>query len=133
MTDSAPEQVTLTFSEGVSLADDSIRVFDPEGRRVDAGEPKALGGGAARYGVELRPGLPDGTFTVAWQVVSTDSHPISGAFTFAVGAPSESTAEIPEQEAGGGRNAGDRSQSAGNGPRWSPGPIPADLARHCPS
>ncbi|WP_408055853.1 copper resistance CopC/CopD family protein [Streptomyces lycii] len=102
MTDSAPEQVTLTFSEGVSLADDSIRVFDPEGRRVDAGEPKALGGGAARYGVELRPGLPDGTFTVAWQVVSTDSHPISGAFTFAVGAPSESTAEIPEQEAGGG-------------------------------
>ncbi|WP_218940493.1 copper resistance CopC/CopD family protein, partial [Streptomyces sp. Ru87] len=102
VTDSAPEQVTLTFSEGVSLADDSIRVFDPEGRRVDAGEPKALGGGAARYGVELRPGLPDGTFTVAWQVVSTDSHPISGAFTFAVGAPSESTAEIPEQEAGGG-------------------------------
>lgn len=48
------------------------------------------------------PGLADGTYTVAWQAVSADSHPVSGAFTFSVGAPSETTAAVPEQEAGGG-------------------------------
>ena len=32
--------------------------------------------------------LPDGTYTVAWDVISEDSHPISGATVFYVGAPS---------------------------------------------
>ena len=39
--------------------------------------------------LELPPGLPDGTYVVAWRVVSTDSHPVSGAFTFSIGAPSQ--------------------------------------------
>ena len=41
--------------------------------------------------LEVAAGLPDdlgpGTYTVAWRVVSADSHPIRGAFVFAVGRP----------------------------------------------
>ncbi|SEQ00713.1 copper resistance protein CopC [Streptomyces radiopugnans] len=101
--DRAPRQVTLTFSESVSLADDAIRVLAPDGGRVDTGEPRDLSaGGEIRHGTGLRDGLPDGTYTVVWQAVSADSHPISGAFTFSVGAPSQTSAAVPEEEPGGG-------------------------------
>ncbi|MGW0772914.1 copper resistance protein CopC [Streptomyces sp. NPDC002835] len=99
----APEEVTLTFSEEIAMGDDSIRVLEPSGKRADTAEVRDLGaGGAVTYGVALHPGLPDGTYTVAWQAVSADSHPVSGAFTFAIGAPSQTTVALPDEEAGGG-------------------------------
>ncbi|MEU9701333.1 copper resistance protein CopC [Streptomyces sp. NPDC047981] len=99
----APKEVNLTFSEQVAMGGDSIRVLDPAGNRVDTGELRDLcSGNIVRYGVGLRSGLPEGTYTVAWQAVSADSHPIAGAFTFSVGAPSETSVALPEQNAGGG-------------------------------
>jgi copper transport protein len=96
----APTRVSLTFSEEVAMSDGSVRVLDPAGKRVDTGRTTDLGG--TTYGVPLHSGLPDGTFTVAYQVVSADSHPVSGAFTFSIGAPSKTTAALPDQTAGGG-------------------------------
>ncbi|MFF5502642.1 copper resistance CopC/CopD family protein [Streptomyces roseolus] len=99
----APKEVGLTFSEQVAMSADSIRVLDPSGRRADTGEIIDLCSGAVvKYGVALRAGLPDGTYTVAWQTVSADSHPIAGAFTFSIGAPSATSVALPEQSAGGG-------------------------------
>ncbi|MET9606470.1 copper resistance protein CopC [Streptomyces sp. NPDC006512] len=99
----APAQVTLSFSEQVAMGDDSIRVMDPQGRRVDTGELRDMcSGSVIRYGTALHTGLPDGTYTVAWQAVSADSHPISGAFTFSIGAPSATDVALPTQQAGGG-------------------------------
>ncbi|MFI9774392.1 copper resistance CopC/CopD family protein [Streptomyces sp. NPDC051956] len=96
----APTRVSLTFSEEVAMSAGSVRVLDPAGKRVDTGKTTDLGG--TTYGVPLHSGLPDGTFTVAYQVVSADSHPVSGAFTFSIGAPSKTTAPLPDQTAGGG-------------------------------
>ncbi|WP_434099635.1 copper resistance protein CopC [Streptomyces minutiscleroticus] len=87
----APRHVTLTFTEAVGLAADSLRVLDPENRRVNVTDA-AHAGGSDTVRVRLRDDLPEGTFTVAWRVVSADSHPISGAFTFSVGEPSATTA-----------------------------------------
>ncbi|MFD0571143.1 copper resistance protein CopC [Kitasatospora gansuensis] len=87
----APAAVTLTFSEGVSLSPDSVRVLGPDGTSVDSGEPGHVDGKAATARVALRPGLANGTYTVAWRAVSEDSHPIGGAFTFSIGAPSATT------------------------------------------
>ncbi|WP_338495085.1 copper resistance protein CopC [Streptomyces sp. SJL17-4] len=99
----APKEVNLTFSEQVAMSADSIRVLDPAGRRADTGEILDLcSGSIVRYGVTLRAGLPDGTYTVAWQTVSADSHPISGAFTFSIGAPSTTSVALPDRTAGGG-------------------------------
>jgi copper transport protein len=100
---SAPREVTLTFSEGVALSGDSIRVFGPRGHRADIGEIRDLGNGrAVKYGVGLHPGLPEGTFTVAWKAVSADSHPVSGAFTFSIGTPSKTSGVPTAQETDGG-------------------------------
>ncbi|SHL56517.1 copper resistance CopC family protein [Streptomyces yunnanensis] len=99
----APEQVALTFSEGVAMGDDSLRVLDPQGRRVDRGKLRDLcSGSVVKYGAGLPPGLADGTYTVAWQAISADSHPVSGAFTFSIGAPSKTAAAVPQQQVGGG-------------------------------
>ncbi|MBZ9596842.1 copper resistance protein CopC [Streptomyces erythrochromogenes] len=99
----APAQVSLSFSEQVAMGDDSIRVLDPQGRRVDTGELRDMcSGNTVRYGTALHSGLPNGTYTVAWQAVSADSHPISGAFTFSIGAPSATEVSLPTTRAGGG-------------------------------
>ncbi|MFF5701619.1 copper resistance CopC/CopD family protein [Streptomyces sp. NPDC012794] len=99
----APAQITLSFSEQVAMGDDSIRVMDPQGKRVDTGELRDMcSGSVIRYGTALHSGLPNGTYTVAWQAVSADSHPISGAFTFSIGAPSATSVALPTQKVGGG-------------------------------
>ncbi|MET8221887.1 copper resistance protein CopC [Streptomyces sp. NPDC005301] len=98
--DRAPTQITLSFSEKVALSGGSVRVLDPEGKRVDTGDPADLGG--AMYAVRLHAGLPDGTFTVTYQVVSADSHPVAGAFTFSIGAPSQTSVSVSDRTAGGG-------------------------------
>ncbi|MFJ8026700.1 copper resistance CopC/CopD family protein [Streptomyces sp. NPDC096311] len=96
----APTQVSLTFSEKVAMSDGSVRVLDPKGKRVDTGKATDLGG--TTYGVKLHSGLPDGTFTVTYQVVSADSHPVSGAFTFSIGAPSQTSVALSDPAVGGG-------------------------------
>ncbi|MGV9941781.1 copper resistance CopC/CopD family protein [Streptomyces sp. NPDC003401] len=98
--ETAPAQVSLTFSEQVSTGADSVRVLDPKGRRVDTGEPSAVGG--TTYALQLHSGLPDGTYTVTYQVVSADSHPVAGAYTFSIGAPSATSVPATAREAGGG-------------------------------
>ncbi|MGV9313572.1 copper resistance CopC/CopD family protein, partial [Streptomyces sp. NPDC003691] len=99
----APREVTLTFSEHLAMDDDSIRVLEPNGARADTRTVRDLSAdGRVAYAVGLRTGLPDGTYTVAWQAVSADSHPISGAFTFSVGAPSTTTVSLPGGDPGGG-------------------------------
>ncbi|MFC8360359.1 copper resistance CopC/CopD family protein [Streptomyces griseorubiginosus] len=98
--DKAPDQVSLTFSEQVALSNDSLRVLDPKGKAVQQGKPFEVGG--TTYGVKVHSGLPDGTYTVTYQVVSADSHPVSGAFTFSVGAPSVTSVSVSGETAGGG-------------------------------
>ncbi|MEV6129257.1 copper resistance protein CopC [Streptomyces violaceusniger] len=94
----APREVTLNFSEGVLLSGDSVRVLDPKGKRVDTGKTAHVGGKSSTAAAGLHSGLPDGTYTVAWKAVSEDSHPVSGAFTFSIGAPSKTTAKVPTGE-----------------------------------
>ncbi|MER5749487.1 copper resistance protein CopC [Streptomyces sp. NPDC002088] len=98
--DKAPTQVSLTFSEQVAMSDNALRVLDPKGNRVDSGKPANVSG--TTYAVQLHSGLPDGTYTVTYQVVSADSHPVSGAYTFSVGSPSQTTVSVSQPTAGGG-------------------------------
>ncbi|GHF30659.1 transport integral membrane protein [Kitasatospora xanthocidica] len=87
----APQAVTLTFSESVSLSSDSVRVLDPAGKAVDTGDPGHADGKGNTARVGLKGGLANGTYTVAWRAVSDDSHPVGGAFTFSIGAPSDTS------------------------------------------
>ena len=80
----APSAVTLWFTQDLEPAFSSVTVTDQTGRRVDLGNVQVPPGQPALLQVGLRP-LPPGTYTVVWHVVSVDTHPTEGSFTFQVG------------------------------------------------
>lgn len=84
----APDEVILNFTEPVSASLGGIRVFDGSGRRIDAGDVTRSSGGTRLSTPVEEAG--DGAFAVSWKVLSADSHPIRGAFTFRVGTVSAS-------------------------------------------
>ena len=91
----APRQVALVFGEPVERSANSIQMFDDHFQRVPAGPVTAAGSDGSRLSVSLPAGLARGTYTVSWQVSSSDTHPVSGSFRFSVGAPSTVTGRAP--------------------------------------
>jgi copper transport protein len=80
--DAAPAQVTVQFDERVSLGAGYARVLDGGGHRVDTGAASVRDDVVT---VPLRANLPDAGYVVTYRIVSADSHPVSGAFSFVVG------------------------------------------------
>jgi copper transport protein len=78
----APKQISLTFSEGVSASPSGIQVVNGSGAKVAVGRPTKPASNTVAVSVA---DLPDGTYVVGWRVTSEDSHPVHGAFTFRVG------------------------------------------------
>ncbi|MFF4931363.1 copper resistance CopC/CopD family protein [Streptomyces griseofuscus] len=95
-----PARVSLTFSEKVAMNGDSLRVLDPKGKPVQTGAPDNVRG--TTYSVRLKGGLGKGTYTVTYEVVSADSHPVAGAYTFSIGAPSRTVVSGSGPTVGGG-------------------------------
>ncbi|MFH8339614.1 copper resistance protein CopC [Streptomyces sp. AM6-12] len=95
-----PARVSLTFSEKVAMNGDSLRVLDPRGKPVQTGAPANVRG--TTYAVRLKDGLGKGTYTVTYEVVSADSHPVAGAYTFSIGAPSRTVVSGTGPTVGGG-------------------------------
>jgi copper transport protein len=89
----APTQVSATFDEPVGVSPDSLRVFAPNGSRVDTGGTRH-GNQPQQIVVSLQGGLGHGTYTAGWHVISADSHPVQGAFTFSIGAPSSTVVNV---------------------------------------
>jgi copper transport protein len=92
----APERVTVTFDEPVESSFGALRVFAAGGERVDDGE--LLRPSAESIATRLEDGLPDGAYTATYRVVSADSHPVTGGFSFTVGdaggAPAAAVADL---------------------------------------
>ena len=57
---------------------------DQAGQRVDLGNVQVPPGHSDELQVGLK-ALPPGTYKVSWHVVSVDTHPTEGSFTFQVG------------------------------------------------
>jgi copper transport protein len=80
----SPKSITLTFDEPVTLAGPPVTVTGAGGQRISLGPPR-LSRGRAVVTVAVPARLPDGVYTVAWQVVAADGDPVNSAFRFAVG------------------------------------------------
>lgn len=79
---SAPKQVRVDFNEPVSTTETGIRVFDPAGAEVPGLRTTAKD---TAITAELPTLGEEGSYTVAWKVISADGHAIDGAFLFSVG------------------------------------------------
>lgn len=88
----APVQVTLTFSEPVKPL--VAKLLRPDGASTSLA--------ASVSGAEVHIALPandvaaEGTFLLSWRVVSADGHPVGGNLTFSSGAPSATAPVVPE-------------------------------------
>jgi copper transport protein len=83
--DQPPSEVTLRFSEQVTLVPAGVRLLDSAGHRVGQDEARVVPAHRDQVSLPVPAGLPAGTYLVAWRVVSLDSHPIGGSFVFSVG------------------------------------------------
>lgn len=100
--DAVPEQVILQFDGPVTLPTGGLRVFDGDATRIDEGEVDV--GGPETIGVGLPADLPDGGYVVTYRVISADSHPVGGVFTFTIGeAAAVDDAVVADLFAGGGQ------------------------------
>ena len=79
---SPPTEIQMTFTESVNLIDDGIRLIDNAGVSVPTSDPTV---NARTVTWPMPANLPEGPYVVTWRVVSSDGHPISGAFSFGVG------------------------------------------------
>lgn len=75
-----PGSATLTFNEEISPPS-YVVVTAPDGSRADQGEPRVDGSEVA---VDLAKGQ-QGTYALAFRVISADGHPVTGRLTFVVG------------------------------------------------
>ena len=82
--DQPPKKLTLGFNESVEVALGAIRVYNSKGDRLGIGDASHPSGQQSQVQVDV-PKLDDDSYVVTWRVISADSHPVSGAFTFQVG------------------------------------------------
>jgi copper transport protein len=95
----SPGSVVLHFGEDVEVQFGSLRVFDARSRRVDTGNAYHPHGDGHAVAVDVPANLPSGGYVVTWRVVSADSHPVHGAFTFQIGAGGAGAAEASKAQA----------------------------------
>lgn len=135
--DSAPDEVTLTFSGEVQAAGDSantILVTGPDDQTYEEGEVRVDGETAS---VDLRPLEAAGEHTIAYRIVSADGHPVEDEFGFTL--TEDGVAEQPDSEEGATANGGsgdgaaaadsaDAQQDAASDPMSTYGPIGGVIA-----
>jgi len=79
----SPAELRLSFTQELEPAFSTVQVRDQGGVQVDKGDAQVDVGDATILRVSLNP-LPPGTYKVTWRVVSVDTHPTEGDFTFQV-------------------------------------------------
>jgi copper transport protein len=93
---SPPAQVVLTFGEAVQAPPTAIELYNANGQRVTTGPPQHPANRSDQVSASLPPTLK-GTYIVSWRVISADTHPVQGAFTFSVGTASGASVGSLEQ------------------------------------
>jgi len=81
----SPGKVAIQFDEEIQAAFHSLKVVDQTGKRVDQNDAHINKKNQAMIEASLKPKLQDGTYTIQWNVISSDGHPISGTIPFQIG------------------------------------------------
>jgi methionine-rich copper-binding protein CopC len=82
-----PSSLDLQMTEGVKSV--QVDVLDVNGESVAAGQAIIDPANNTHVTVPLKPGLPQGTYTVKWQATAEDGHVSTGRYQFTVAAPGQ--------------------------------------------
>jgi copper transport protein len=80
-----PPNVQLTYDEAVEPRLAVISVTNASGQQETTGPVRPSPANPDTLIVPVRPHLPEGWYLIFWRAISVDGHPVSGAFTYAVG------------------------------------------------
>src|SRR5437016_5390086 len=80
----APTEIRMTFSEGLVASFSGVDLKNGSGKAVPTGKAMLVPGDNRKLVVPISARLSPGTYKVAWHAVSTDTHRVSGAYTFKV-------------------------------------------------
>nr|WP_277398322.1 copper resistance protein CopC [Neobacillus citreus] len=80
---SSPKGITLTFNERLENEFFSLKVFGEDGEELGRARPK-LSVDQKQLSMNV-PKLADGHYTVSYQVISADGHPVKGSYIFSIG------------------------------------------------
>jgi copper transport protein len=80
----SPPNLSLTFSENVEVSFGAVRVYTCAGQRITTGTPRYAPASDHTVVVSI-PKLAPGVYLVAWRVISADSHPVQGSYSFRIG------------------------------------------------
>jgi copper transport protein len=89
----SPAIIELTFNEPVSPL--ALRLIGPTGESIALKDAAAKGNRVAATPSAV---LARGTHLLSWRVISLDGHPVGGALTFSIGAPSATSLTPPQTE-----------------------------------
>jgi copper transport protein len=96
---SEPKLIMFRFNEPVESSFGAVRVFDANGAQVETGSvtrPR----GQSSVAIDLKPNLPEGSYTATFRVISADSHPVSGGFVFSLGKAGATPKTVAQLTAG---------------------------------
>ncbi|MGW5557693.1 copper resistance CopC family protein [Micromonospora sp. NPDC003944] len=110
---SAPTEVTLEFMQRLDPAFTTIVLTDAAKRKLPTGDPVVTG---AKSTVQVTDTLPNGTYTVAYRVVSVDGHPVQGSYPFTVADPTSTAAPVVAVSASASAPPAAAAASGGGGP-----------------
>lgn len=82
--ESAPQALTLNFSEGIEPAFSGITLVGPEKQKIATSKAKLAAEDNKQLIVPLSAPLPAGQYQVDWHVVSVDGHKTKGSYHFSV-------------------------------------------------
>jgi copper transport protein len=82
---SPPPTVALTYDEAVEPRFAIISVTNAQGTQETTAPVSRSPQDPDTLVVPLKPHLPEGWYLIYWRAISVDGHPVSGAFTYAVG------------------------------------------------
>jgi copper resistance protein C len=116
----SPVRVSLTFDLPVRSGFSTVTVTGPDGSQWQAGSPAEAG---AVVSAPVRPLGPTGQYTIAYQVLSADGHPVRGAVRFTLTTPGPGAAAAPPPAARSGTATSDiatqgASGASGSTPVW---------------
>ncbi len=77
-------QLSLTYNENVEVSFGAIRVYTCAGKRITTGSPHHTPGNDHTVALTI-PKLSGGVYLVSWRVISADSHPVNGTYSFRIG------------------------------------------------
>lgn len=84
----SPSTLTLTFNEPIEHDLAFVTIYDSNATPIFTGNPAEENAKSSQLEFSL-PDFEDGTYTVKWDIVSADGHPVDGSYAFAVGEATE--------------------------------------------